>query len=216
MNQLTIALISFSVLIPLVTGLFRIKRVDRAHYPFLIYLTLGFCNEFLSFYLIRKGHSNAINSNVYFLLAGFLITYQFKRWQLFKSVTNLYFFILLLLLFTWLIDTFIWGSIKIFASHYIVIYSFIIVLMSINMINQVMVTAKQSILKNLVFIVCAGFILFFTNAVIMESAYIYSLKFSSQIQAIIFRVMSLILLFTNLLYTVAFLWMPRKRRFSFS
>ena len=190
--------------------------MDRAHYPFLFYLALGACNELLSFYLIRSGQSNAITGNVFLLIASMIITYQFKRWQLFHKSNFLYFAIQILFPISWLAENFLWSSVTTFASHFIVLYSFVVVLMSISMINQIMVKETRSLLKNPIFLICAGFILFFTCTVIVESVYIYSLRLSRQLQMTVFRVMSLILLLTNLLYTAAFLWIPRRRRFSFS
>ena len=215
MNQLTVAIISFSIIIPVLTGLIRFKKMDRAHYPFILLLTLGFCNEVLSFYLIRNRQSNAWNSNFYILIVGITITYQFKRWQLFDPSKRMYVRILILLILIWIVEN-LYRSIKTFPSYSIVFYALVIVLMSISMMNKVMANEKGNVFRNPIFIICAGLILFYTNIVIIVSAYIYSLKFSNQMQGTIVRIMSLINLFTNLLYTAAFLWMSRKNRFSFS
>lgn len=216
MNQVLIAIISFSIMIPAVIGLIRFHEIGHAYYPFLLLVWLAFFNEVLSFLLIRKHHPNAVNSNIYYLLEGLLLVVQFKKWQLFTASSRAYPLLIGLFLLTWCVENFIVGSVALFPSYFIILHSYLLSLVSISMINKLLVQEKRNLLKNSIFILCVGFILYFTSAVLVEAFYLYGVSASKSFQTAIVRIMSFVNLFTNLLYTLAFLWMPKKQRFSFS
>lgn len=215
MNHTIIAIISFSIILPVVIGIVRVKNINNAYYPFLWLIGLAFLNELISFFLIKKGLSNAINSNVYYLLEGLLITYQFKRWQLFRRSEKMYALITLVLLLWWIIENVYVQSITIFCSYYVMFHSFLIVLMSITMVNHLLAREKHELRKNAIFVICVGFIVYFTNAVLIEAFYLYKISASLLFQKVMMRIMAFINLLTNLLYVFAVLWMPRRQRFSF-
>jgi hypothetical protein len=214
--KLLVAISGFSIAIPLVIGCIRLRKVDTTYYPFFFLLFLGFCNEVLSYYLIEAGESNAVSGNIYLLLESLLIVFQFKKWGLYGSKKLRFQGLATLFVLTWVFEIFLVKQIEIFASYFIIIHAFVIVLLSISMINKLLAEENREIYKQPVLIISAGFILFFTNAILAESFYIYGIKASNDFQSYVLGIMVFINLPVNLLYTLAALWMSRKQTFSYS
>jgi hypothetical protein len=216
MNINLILAFSLSVIIPGVIAAIRLRKIDAAYYPFLCILMFGVINELITFYLVKHGKSNAVNNNCYYLIEGLLIVYQFKRWELEPRIKYLY-----PLLFTsfsafWLAEAFVFSHIGRFASYYIIFYSYVVVLLSITMTNKLLLTQRRTLLKNSVFLICIGFIVYFTNAILVEAFYLYGISASPTFQTAVVGIMAFINLLTNLLFALAVLWMPKKQKFSFS
>jgi hypothetical protein len=212
MNYDLVNLLSYSVAIPALVSLFRIKSIDKTYYPFILVIWIGMINETTSSILIAHGHSNAINANVYSLLEAIIITKLFDNWGLFKNKRWFYGLIALFIV-VWTGENFIFYTIKRFCSYFIILYSFSIVLMSISMVNRLIVSAKKSILSSAMFLICIAYIFFFTYAVLVEIFWIYGLGTQEEFSAHVFLIMIYINTFTNLLFAAAILWIPTKRKY---
>lgn len=206
--------LSLAIFIPAVIGLVLIKKINPVYYPFILLIWIGGINELVNFYLISNGKSNAANTNIYFLIESLLITYQFRKWNLFQRKNKLFSLLIYIFLLSWVIEVFMLSTIAKFASYYSIFFSFVVVMMSISMINILIVHSKGKLIKNPIFIICAGFILFFTNAIIVEAFYQYGLMLSKRFQVSVVRVMTFTNLFINILYSFAVLWMPKRQKFS--
>ena len=204
------------IILPGIIGVIRYKEIDKAYYPFLYLLWLGSANEILSFVLIKNGESNATTVNVFLLIESLLICYQFFSWQLFKGFEKLFIPLIFVLALFWVLETFVLRSFKVFASYFIILHSFTNVLLSVFMINVLIAKEKKKMLKNSVFLICLGLIIFFTYAVLVEAFYLYGVSSSIEFQRAVVSVMVIINLVTNFLYTLAVIWMPKKQKFSFS
>src|ERR1044072_7179021 len=101
MNLLIGRIIAFSIAIPATLGLVRFKKSERSFLPFLWLMWLSIINELVSFIAIKTGHSNAVNYNVFTLVEGLLITWQFNKWKLFERLQVLYKGILIVFTGSW-------------------------------------------------------------------------------------------------------------------
>lgn len=216
MNKLIIEVISYSVIIPAVISITRLRKINKTYHSFLIFLWLGVINEGISSLEISHGKTNALNNNIFYLVESLLIAHQFKKWNLFQKPVIAFSLLSTFFLLSWCTEVFLFRGRAVFASYFIVIHSFVVVLMSISMINEIIAKEKRTLLKNPVFLICIGFIIFFTYAVLVEAFYIYGVSSSLQFQKAIVAIMALLNLFTNLLYTLSVLWMPKKQGFSLS
>jgi hypothetical protein len=212
LNPLTADIFSFSIVIAAIIGVIRLHIIDKAFLPFILLLWAALLNEIATSISINLFHSNAETTNVYSLIEASLVTWQFKNWRLFTS-NKLFKFLLLLFLGVWLIEVFFISSISTFITYFNVLYSFIIVLMSIQMINKLIVTTKNSLLKNASFLICLGFVIFFTYSIIVEIFWWYGLEGSDEFTNRIYEIVSVINLFVNLIFAVAVLFIPQKQRF---
>src|SRR5207344_2231486 len=113
-------------------------------------------NEIISTFLNRYQIGNALNTNIYSLLESLLITFQFRNWGLFRKNKNGYLVLLSFFTLAWGIEVLMIGSIHQFISYYNIIYSFVIVIMSIQMMNRMLMSTTKSLLLNPVFLICGG------------------------------------------------------------
>ena len=209
-----IVVFSFSIAIAAIIGWIRFKKMNPTYYPFVICIWIGFLNEIISYFVIRSGHSNAINNNIYVLVEAILFTLQFKRWGLFQYNKWLFPLLIVLFIITWLAQNFYLSRISFFRSEFRILYSFALVLMSISQLNKILSREKKSLLKNSIFLICIGFILYYTYKIIVEAFWVYGLNNSRDFRNNVYLIMAYINLISNLIYAMAILWTPAKHRFS--
>jgi len=204
---------TFSIAFAVIIGWIRFQRTAPVFLPLLCILTLGLCNEILSHLLMYNGHPNALNSNIYLLLESVFIAWQFKKWGLFRRAPWGFYVLSCLYILTWAVEGSFFSLTMRFSSYFIAAYSFFTVLLSISFINLLMGEEQGSFLKSPSFIICIGFIIYYTYAVLIEIFYLYGLKSGGEFGTNIYHIHTYINLLSNLIYATAFLWIPRKREF---
>ena len=200
---------SFSIFLAGIISLFKYNKISKAYYPFIFCIWLACCNELLSAIIITNHHRTSVNNNIYVIIEALLITLLFKNFGIFKKSKLLFYCVTLGLLFCWIIETFIINNITISDIYFRIIYSFVIVLMSITTINEIIFTGRKN---NASFLLCIAFIIYFAFKVLVYAFWISNL--SRDFLSSIFSIMIYINFLTNLIYAVAVLWMPRKLEFS--
>lgn len=206
-------LLNLCIVIPAITGIIRFSKINQIFHPFIYFIGLGTLNEIGSYLIIFNGFSNVIISNIYVLLESCLILWQFRNWKLFKKRRVFFGLVLVTFAVAWLLENFIFSHITIFCSHFRIFYSFCIVMCSIIVINSLITTERRNLLKNSTFLICIGYAFYYTLQILVEAFWIYGLGdqgFSTNVYYI-----SIIANFiTNLVYTVAIIWIPSKLRFT--
>jgi hypothetical protein len=211
MNATLIHVFSYSILLAGIIGAIRLKWLDRSFLPFLILIWIGCFNEFLSEFLIARKMHTIINSNIYVLIEGLCITWLFYLQRLFKNASFFLHAILSSLILVWVIEITLIRSIHDVFIYYRIFYSFCIVFMSIQQINTLLTSSRTSIHTNALFLICIGFIIYFTYKILVNSFWLYGLKRSQDFVMGIYAIMIYINLFCNLIYALATLWIPRKQ-----
>src|SRR5205823_3796512 len=191
---------SFSILIASAIGWARFKKIDPAYYPFLYCLWIGFMNEIISYILITNHESNALNNNIYVLFEPLLLLWLFKNWGSFNRMPHLFTALLILLPLLWLIENFFIATITRFTFYYRILYCFIIVLLSIHTVNRLIMTERKNILKNSVFLLCIGFVIYYTFSVLVQTFWLYGLNVSREFTIKVIIILLAINLFANLIY----------------
>lgn len=214
MNYTLVIVFSFSIVIGSLIGLIRFKKIDSTFYPFIFCLWIGLLNELISFLRTQNGHTTAINNNIYVLIESLLITWQFKNWGLLHRPRFLFQILFVLFISSWTFENFFVFKITYIGSYFRVLYSFVIVLMSVNGINDLIIRDKKDILRNPVFLICIGFIFYYTYKVLVETFWIYGLNYSRGFRNNVYFILTYVNLFANLIYALAVLWMPMKQRFT--
>jgi hypothetical protein len=92
-----------------------------------------------------------------------LILWQFNQWGLFSKYRHLFQIVLLTFVFVWVIDNFIIGSPFVFNSYARIINSFLIVLMSIQLLSGELLASWESFWKNSVLLVLFSYVIFFCS-----------------------------------------------------
>lgn len=214
MNYTLAVIFDFTIIIPALIGCIRFRQIDPAYYPFLYCIWIGLLNEIVGICIAHSGHSNAINNNIYVLFESLLLVWQFKNWGLFRR--NIFLFPVLLSGFflLWILEAFFLKTIHYTISYFRLIYSFVIVLMSIPVFSQQLSQERKNILYNSIFLLCVAFIVYYTYKVITGAFWLYGLHLSTPFVSNIIAILLYINLFSNLIYALAILWMPPKHRFS--
>lgn len=213
MTDLFFQVSKYSIALAALIGWLRFKSINPVYLPVLILATIASSNEYLSRLLINSGLSNALNSNIYSFIEACLIIWQFERWDLFRKTKKWLFAILFLLCAIWVYETWVLYAPAKFSSYFIVAYSFITVLLSISYINTLIGVEMSSILRNPAFILCIGFIVFYSYSILIELFYLYGLSSSTKFAYSIFKLHKYFNFFLNLTFILAFIWIPRKHKF---
>jgi hypothetical protein len=200
---------NLSIFIAGIIGLVRFTKIDPDYYPFLFCLWIGCVNELLSVVLIANGRQTLVNNNIYVLVESLMLTWFFKRKGLFKKRT---WFPGLILAFTifWTTETLIRG-ITSNSTYFRIFYSFAIVIMSIDMVNEIIFTEKK-LARNSLFLLCVCFIVYFTYKALLQAFVLYGVNRSSFLLHI-YVLLIYVNLGVNLIFALAVLWMPQKMKF---
>jgi hypothetical protein len=216
MNTIGAFLISQTVLIPLTIGLIRFNRTVASFQPFLLLLALAFISETISYICIEVLHTgNAVPINLYGLAESMVIVYQFYVWGFLKRKRSLFFTLSGGLMALWITENLILNKIEAFSPVFRVAYAFIVVLLSINEINFMIVRDNKNLLKNARFLVCLGFITFFVYQIIYEASFFVG-KDTSALSRKIIIMFNYINGFVNLIYAIAVLYIPVKEEYYFN
>ncbi len=207
------ATFSLSVGFGVIIGWARFKKTDPAFFPFLLLLSLGLLNELISIGVMTAGKTNSINYNLFAIAEAMLVTWQFREWGLFDERNRFYFLLQVALPASCIAEWMFYSNGRIYTSHFIIGYSLLIVLMSIFMINRLLFSITENLLREPVFLICCGFCIYFSYTVLVEAFWLYGLNQSKDFRLGIYAILSYINLFTNLLYAFALLWIPLKRRY---
>lgn len=211
MSFYTYAFLSASVYIPGIIGLVRFNKVEASYYPFIYFVWAGCINELISIMLILNRKSNYVNSNVYVLIASILLIWFFNRNRLFGKSNFPFLFITTVLMIVWCAEIMFLKNIAEITSIFRILFSFIVTLLSIQMINTLLISGTKKLIKNSLFLICLAFALYFTYRMVVEAFWIYGLKSSTSFQLLIWDITVFVNLFTNLIYAIALLWTPKKK-----
>lgn len=214
MSHTLSAILSFSIAIAAIISWIRFSKINPVYYPFIYCLWIGLLNEIISYFLINAGYHNAINNNIYTLIESILILWQFKKWGAFERLRFAFPTGIIAFVLAWVANNFFISWITHFTLYFRVLYSFVFVLLSINVLNSLLVLERKNLLKNPIFIICIAFIIYFTYRVLLYSFWIYGFGVSRDFRIRIVSFIPYINLFANLLFALAVLWMPKKYRFS--
>jgi hypothetical protein len=213
MNYTLIEILSYFIGISVFISLIRWKHIQQRDYFFIAFLWAGLLSEVIATVSIDLFGTNAVVSNLYTLISAVLLILQFNRWGLFKTIRQLYVWLIGLASLVWLWENFIYSSIFAFGSYSGIVTSFLIVLMSIHMINGWISQVQTSVINNPVFLICISLILLNTTDILVEIFWIYGLNASKDFRQSIYRIITYVNLLVNILYAIAVLWMPRKKEF---
>lgn len=162
--------------------------------------------------LIYAFNNNVINSNIYVFVEYLLLLLIFYRWNGLLN-TNRYYFLLLSGLVIWALDNLWIHSIHTINSIFRVFYSIVVLFVSISHINKLIVFEKKRLVTNPVFLICTGFVIYYSYKAFIETFYILQLPFSNLFYLHLFQVLLFVNLFTNLVYAIAVICMPTKRAY---
>jgi hypothetical protein len=209
----TVVLMSFSIFIAGIAGIFRFNQIRDIYKPFIYLIWIGCFNEVLSFALAVNGHYTIINGSIYSLCESIFLLWFFKRLGVLQTKAVLYSLISVFIII-WVVESFFANQFGTrFTSWSDIFYSFCVVLLSIRAVNDLLFTEKD-LLKNPTFLICIGLMIFFTYEIIERMFRIYGLKNSMEFRSSVGAILTITNFLTNLIYGLAVLWMRKREAFT--
>jgi len=213
LSFLTLDLLSYSICIAAVIGLFRFKKIIKPYQPFFFFVWVALLCEIISSVRITHNENNVAVTNVYVWVESVILLWLFKNWAV-ESRSKNYYILIALVSIAWICDNLIFHSVTRLNSVFRVIYSFVLVFLSIDQINKLMVEERKNILLNARFLICLTFVIFYTYKAAFEVFYIVQLPLSEYFYKSLWLIMVYVNLFANLLYAIAALWIPTRQKFT--
>jgi hypothetical protein len=202
----------FSILLPAVIGVLRFRKILQAYRPFVFYACVGLINELSGTYLNEIGKSNELYFNLYVLIEFYLILWLFRNWR-YEENKLLFQASAVILSAIWLFDCLIIHSIEQHVVIFELCYSFLVIFLSIDQMNHVIVTEKQNVFLNSRFVICSGFLVFYTYKALTEIFLLVIVNVSMRFLAYVYTILIVINFITNLIHAYAAVWIPKKQKF---
>jgi hypothetical protein len=214
MNLFIVNIISsHSIVLPALLLLVRWRHLAPPYYPFAVLLWLGTVNEFFSLAMILQDRHNMPNSNIYVLVEYLLLVWQFYKWNYWKR--SLPIVLLLVGTITWIMDNILLHSLATKNSLFRMIYSAIIVRLSMIQVCKV-ITSETHLHKNPQLFICLTFVFYYSFKTFFESINLFDAGISDQFFYWLWLALNIVNLITNLIYAYAVLWIKKKIPFALS
>ncbi|HVU53755.1 MAG TPA: hypothetical protein VHD83_01815 [Puia sp.] len=216
MKYFFLFLLSQSVLLPIIAGLVRWRRIDKSYRPLFWLLVIGFLVEIISFISIRLAKDNTVIVNIYGLLEWTFLAWQFHAWGFLRQRKLLFYALLGFAALVWFIVNIALGHIHDFSPYFIFFYSFLVVLLGVNEINFMITHHNRNLFRNPRFVICVGLIIYFVYMIV----YYWALEISRlrrseiSISISITFLLGYVNILTNIIYTIAFLLIPKPQKFT--
>ncbi len=214
MNHTQIVLFSSTILLPAIIAVIKFNKTERSFYPFIILLWVAALNEITSFIVTLLGYSTILNNNIYIGAEALLILWQFREWGPFQSYKKSYQIIIIILLTMWILENNNIEMLGKITMEFRLLYSLLIVLLSIHLNNKLVFTYKKNLIKSPVFLLCSGFTIYFTYKILIEVFWFYGLNTSADFRNNVYIILTWINALVNILYSVALLCIPTKPHYT--
>lgn len=205
--------LGLSMTVPAIVAAVRLPYISSDFDPFLISLWLNAFNVGFGNIIEPLGYYNIVHYNIWFLADAYILLWLFKKWNLFES-NKLYYSIAIILGICWFVEViFVSKFTGDFNSYFRILYSFVVILMSIGMINSFLLKAKINPIRNSIFLICCTFVLLNTITVIGEAFFAYNLILGNEFRMYMEDLIIFINALCSLIFALIILWMPKKQAF---
>lgn len=208
--------LSLVVLFPWIAGLVRFRNMRRMYRPFIVLLTIAVITEIVSRITIDYFKNNNATINIYSLIEYILIISQFYFWRYFSRTRRWYPYFGLLCVIIWIVENIFFGRVfNDVGTVFRVSSSFIVVILSINEINYLIIHENRNLLKNARFLICAGFLIYFLYEVLLEGSIYISTREENSTASKIINLSMYVNVVVNIIYGIAVCLIPKRTVFSF-
>lgn len=204
---------AFTGMFPALAAFLRYRKSAANYRPLFVFLWTAFLGDILNVASVELLHTSTVFSNIYVLVEFLIILWVFYKWN--QSLKKIRYLLLGLGgLIIWILDNFVWHTISSgINSIYRIYYCIVIVFLSIDLINKLIIFERKKLTRNAMFLVCVTFTFYFSYKAYVESFYVMQFSFSRKFLITVFAIMRIINLLSNLMYTIAVLCIPKKQEF---
>jgi hypothetical protein len=204
-------LLSMTILFPFISGLVRVRTISRLYRPFLLLIATGVLTEIINRITINYVRNNNVVINIYSLVECLLIIAQFYYWRFHSRTKRWYPYFGILCIGIWIWENLFYRDVTVeVGSIFRVAEAFILVILSINEINYLLINDNKNLLKNARFLICAGFLVYFLYQILLEGSIYISSQQKGSIANRIIELSSYINAFVNIIYGIAVWYIPKR------
>lgn len=207
-------LCSFSIAIAAVIAMVRYQRIYPGFRPFLFVCWASLITETVCYFLIYHRNYTFIPYGIYSLTESLLIAWLFREMGIFERRPGLFTLLIIAYPLAWLTEIIFFEGLNRTMTWFRLGHSFIVVVLSILLLSKELSVQRTFLLKSPIFLICVGFLIYYTFAVIAGVFELYgyggSMIFRSQVQGIMICTNVIV----NLIYALAILCMPHRLRYS--
>jgi hypothetical protein len=206
---------TFTNLIPAILGITVFRKTDPKYRPFFYFIWFGTLNDLFGMLLVRGFSVSSTPLNSFYILFEFaLVVWLFSKWQ--TGSKKLLLFLLLFGAGVWAYDNLILHTVFRVNSIFRVVYAFIIVYLSIEHINSLVFTGGRKLRTHPSFVICIGFLIYYTYRALLETFYIIDVRFSNSFYTNLFLILSVINGLTNFIYAYVMLCFRTNKKYIYS
>lgn len=204
----------FVIIIAVVIGCVRYQRMLPSYRPFVWFTAISLLNLVISTTCSYLFKQNAVNANIYVLVEYLVILWLFYKWDgETHNRPNYYLSFAITGFIVWVFDNFFWHQLTVFNSLFRVVYSFAIVYLSVEHVNEMLFRNRLGLLKNARFIICLSFLIYYTYKAVIEVFFLFQVNMSSEFITDLFLILVFIDFLINLVYAWAMICIPTKQKF---
>jgi hypothetical protein len=203
----------YIAIIPIIIGVFRWRSALKEYRLLTIYCIACLVTEITNAILLKNNLPYFVVSNSFNLVEFVLLIQLFSSLDKFNTTKNIYKILLVIGIVFWLVENLLLYRLIETSSAAHLFYSGILIYVSVNLINQEMVIERRSIFSNPNFIISCGVLILFTYSVLYEVPYLLKLSPTLGIYWIITYIFWIINILVYLLFAIALLWIPTRRKF---
>ena len=208
-------LISFvGAAIPAIVAITKWKKIPPSYYPFICFIWLTVLREISATITAHIYRNNAVPTNIYILLMSIFLLLQFNNWSLFKQHKKLLYFLMAVFVAVWCWEFLYFTNLWHYSSYYRIMFSFILVLLSIHSINLIINSTPTKLTKNSIFLICFAFIMLYTIKTILEIIFALGSYTNNVFISHIYDNISYLTIPINILYAIAIKFIPQKSTFT--
>src|SRR5579871_291867 len=156
-------LLSLTIAFPAIVGLIRYRKINLSYRPILIYVFFSLLSELIvGLFITHYGKKiETVYWHSFNLFEAIILLFQFYYWKNSSRDKTILRILMLLILVVWVFENFITSSIYQFNAVYLIAYSFFLVLLSVQTINNTIVKQDSwPLVKNATFIICISLIIY--------------------------------------------------------
>lgn len=194
---------AFTVLIPIIISCWFRMYVRRKYFLLSALLIVGALNDLVSYLAIVSNGTNTFNGNLFKLVEFVMIVLFFRRWTADRK-NRFHFVILIIGVFTWILDNCLLHTPFDNTSIFRLVGSILLVMVCVDqVINAIMNRQNSRLLSDM--LICGSLILYFLYMAFIESFQLFPIRMERPFYEKLWVIHSLINVFTNLMISIAFL-----------
>lgn len=204
------------IVLPAIIAIFRYAHIPKEFKPLVYLLWLGLATEVLALISVKMFRNNMAVYNSYMLLDFFMMLWLFFRWGAFGRLSKWVLYGAVgLYIVVWIFDNLLLHHITQVNIIFRMAYSVTLVLLGIDQLSRIYINNKGYLIRNPYLYTCLAVIFYYTyNTFVALFANSSLFGPSPSLWRHTLVVYALVNGATNILYSIALLWMGKKARYT--